>query len=265
MRVRAYPITATLTNITLGAEQAFDSPEFGDMGGHASDGRRAFDQQAPMDGLVMTIMDRDRQRAGWIEINSFCDTFMHYLKLALAGIGAGSHRRRGRRRPNPAHRALHPIIEIAAAVIVILILAAWAPADLIIEGVRSATWTASPARSFRMPPVTQFISQQGIKVIGSREVPDAVQGAPRIPQRRGGQPLRDRPALQPRSSAKSACCALRIRWPDRRTGPVQVAGTPGQGTRNKPTAGTRKSAGAKPTGTAARPICARFRESETAA
>ena len=92
VRVRAYPIIATLTDLTLGDEQAFDSPEFGDI--DSGDVRQMdavlFDQQAPIDGLVMTIMgyEIDSEQAYRDQINSFTDAFMHYLKIALAGIGA---------------------------------------------------------------------------------------------------------------------------------------------------------------------------------
>jgi hypothetical protein len=58
VRVRAYPVIATLTDLTLGEEKAFDSPEFGDM--DSGDVRQMqavlFNQQGPIDGLVMTIM-----------------------------------------------------------------------------------------------------------------------------------------------------------------------------------------------------------------
>ena len=176
VRVRAYPITATLTDLTLGAEQAFDSPEFEDM--DSGDLRQMaavlFDQQAPMDGLVMTIMgyEIDSEQAYRDQINSFSDAFMHYLKLALAAIGAAITAGAvavGIKTLLTAALS-HPIIAaIAAAVVlvVILILAAWAPADLIIED--SLAFTLSDldtltSAAFPMPLVTQFISQQGIKV-----------------------------------------------------------------------------------------------------
>jgi len=141
VRVRAYPVTLSGTSLVLGAEQGFDSPEFGDMD---SGDRRAmaavlFSHQDPIDGVVMTIMGHeiDSEKAYRDEINSFTDAFLHYMKIALAAVSAGA-----------AAGALaigvkdllvlalaHPVIlAIAAAVLiaVVLILAAWAPADPII-------------------------------------------------------------------------------------------------------------------------------------
>lgn len=141
VRVRAYPVTLSGTALVLGTEQAFDSPEFGDMD---SGDRRAmsavlFGNQDPIDGVVMTIMGHeiDSERAYREQIDSFTDAFLDYMKIALAAVVAGA-----------AAGALaigikglltlalaHPILlAIAAAVLiaVVLILAAWAPADPII-------------------------------------------------------------------------------------------------------------------------------------
>ena len=176
VRVRAYPITASLTDLTLGDEQAYDSPEFEDM--DSGDLRQMaavlFDQQGPMDGLVMTVMgyEIDSEQAYRDQINSFTDAFMHYLKIALAGIAAGITAGAvavGIKTLLTTALA-HPIIAaIAAAVVlvVILILAAWAPADLIIEDSLAFTLSdldALTSAELPIPPVTQFISQQGIKV-----------------------------------------------------------------------------------------------------
>ena len=133
-----------------------------------------FDQQGPMDGLVMTVMgyEIDSEQAYRDQINSFTDAFMHYLKIALAGIAAGITAGAvavGIKTLLTTALA-HPIIAaIAAAVVlvVILILAAWAPADLIIEDSLAFTLSdldALTSAELPIPPVTQFISQQGIKV-----------------------------------------------------------------------------------------------------
>ena len=116
VRVRAYPITATLTDLTLGAEQAFDSPEFGDMdSGTSVRWPPCFSRPAGADGRPRDDdhgyqVKIDSEQAYRDQINSFSDAFMHYLKLALAGIGTRYHRRRSRRRhQDPAHgRALPP-------------------------------------------------------------------------------------------------------------------------------------------------------------
>ena len=96
VRVRAYPVTLSGTSLVLGAEQGFDSPEFGDM-----DSRRpARDGGGPLQppgrrstACVMTIMGHeiDSEKAYRDEINSFTDAFLHYMKIALAAV----ERRRG--------------------------------------------------------------------------------------------------------------------------------------------------------------------------
>jgi hypothetical protein len=176
VRVRAYPVIASLTDLALGDEQAFDSPEFGDM--DSGDVRQMaavlFNQQGPMDGLVMTItgFEIDSEKAYREQINSFTDAFLHYLKIALAGIaaaitaGAFAVGVKGLL----TFALSHPIIlAIAAAVVlvVILILAAWAPADLLIEDSLAFTLSdldALTSAELPIPAIAQFVSQQGIKV-----------------------------------------------------------------------------------------------------
>jgi hypothetical protein len=176
VRVRAYPVTANLTQLTLGAEQAFDSPEFGDV--DSGDVRQMqavlFDQPGPVDGVVMTIMGHeiDSEKAYRDQINSFTDAFLHYLKIALAGISASVTAAA----VAVGVKALlsfalaHPVIlAIAAAVvlIVILILAAWAPADLLIEdslGFTLADLDALTSTDLPMPVIAPYTTQQGIKV-----------------------------------------------------------------------------------------------------
>ena len=87
----------------------------------------------------MTIMGHeiDSEKAYRDEINSFTDAFLHYMKIALAAVTAGATA--GALaigvKDLLALALAHPIIlAIAAAVLiaVVLILAAWAPADPII-------------------------------------------------------------------------------------------------------------------------------------
>ena len=176
VRVRAYPITATATELVLGTEQAFDSPEFGDM--DSGDVRNMaavlFSHQEPIDGVVMTIMgfEIDSETAYEEQINSFTDAFLHYLKIALVAIVAGG-----------AAGAFaigikdllklglkHPIIlAIAAAVVlvVILFLAAWAPADPIIAdsiGFTANDLAALTSADFPLPQQSEYPSEHDIMV-----------------------------------------------------------------------------------------------------
>jgi hypothetical protein len=113
VRVRAYPIIASLTALTLGAEQAFDSPEFGDMDSGEIRQMQAvlFDQTGPMDGMVMTIGLRNRQREGL----PGSDQLVHRRVPALSQDRAGRHCRvdyrrrvRGRREGSAEVRPLSP-------------------------------------------------------------------------------------------------------------------------------------------------------------
>jgi hypothetical protein len=176
VRVRAYPITASLTNLTVGDEQAFDSPEFEDV--DSGDVRQMqavlFDQSGPIDGLVMTIMgfEIDSEKAYREQINSFTDAFLHYLKIALAGIsgaiGAGASKEGVKDLLKFA--LAHPVLlAIAAAVVlvVILIIAAWAPADLLIEdslGLTLSDLDTLTNTDLPLPEIAQYVTQQGIKV-----------------------------------------------------------------------------------------------------
>jgi hypothetical protein len=176
VRVRAYPVTVSGTELVLGAEQAFDSPEFGDMD---SGDRRAmaavlFSHQAPVDGVVMTIMGHeiDSEKAYRDQINSFTDAFLHYMKIALAAIGVGA---------GAAALAIglkdllllglaHPVIlAIAAAVLiaVVLVLSAWAPADPIIAdtlGLSSIDLAALTNANLPLPLASEAASIEDIKV-----------------------------------------------------------------------------------------------------
>ena len=176
VRIRAYPIIASLTDLTLGDEQAFHSPEFEDV--DSGDVRQMqavlFEQSSPIDGLVMTIMgfEIDSEKAYREQINSFTDAFLHYLKITLAGIAAAiSAGAFAVGVKDLLKFALsHPIIlAIAATVVlvVILILAAWAPADLLIEDALGFTLSDLDALTntdLPLPEVAPYVSQQGIKV-----------------------------------------------------------------------------------------------------
>jgi hypothetical protein len=176
VRVRAYPITASLTDLILGDEQAFDSPEFGDMdSGDVRDMTAVlFGHQQPIDAMVMSIMgfEIDSEKAYREQINSFTDAFLHYLKIALAAIGAGV---------GGAALAIglkdllalglaHPIVLVIAAAVVaavVLFLAAWAPADPIIAdqiGLTSVELAALTSAEFPMPAPSEYPTESGIKV-----------------------------------------------------------------------------------------------------
>jgi len=176
VRIRAYPIIASLTDLTLGDEQAFDSPEFEDV--DSGDVRQMqavlFEQSSPIDGLVMTIMgfEIDSEKAYREQINSFTDAFLHYLKITLAGIAAAISAGAFTVGVKDLLKfALsHPIIlaiAVAVVLVVILILAAWAPADLLIEDALGFTLSDLDALTntdLPLPEVAPYVSQQGIKV-----------------------------------------------------------------------------------------------------
>jgi hypothetical protein len=174
VRVRSYPIIANLNELSVGAEQAFDSPEFEDV--DSGDVRQMqatlFNQLGVMDGMVMTIMGHeiDSEKAYREQINSFTDAFMDYLKIAVGAI-AGSITASGVSLKTLLKFALkHPVLlAIAAAVVlvVILILAAWAPADPIIAD--NIAYTACELDGLTnadlpMPPAIEYKTQDGIKV-----------------------------------------------------------------------------------------------------
>lgn len=176
VRVRAYPVIATLTDLTLGAEQAFDSQEFGDVdsGDVRAMAAVLFNQLEPIDGLVMTINGHeiDSEKAYRDQINSFTDAFLHYLKIAVAGIAAAftAGAVAVGIKDLLKFAFAHPIIlAIAAAVVlvVILILAAWAPADPIISDQLGFTTTDLAALTnvdSPMPEIAEYETGDGIKV-----------------------------------------------------------------------------------------------------
>jgi hypothetical protein len=176
VRVRAWPLIASLTDLTLGDEQAFDSQEFEDM--DSGDSRpmpaNLFDQQAPMDGVVMMItgFEIDSEKAYREQINSFTDAFLHYLKITVAAIGValGGAAVAVGVKDLLALGLAHPIILAVAAAItlgVILIVAAWAPADLLIEDALGLTLTdldELTSVNLPLPVIAPLVTQQGIKV-----------------------------------------------------------------------------------------------------
>jgi hypothetical protein len=141
VRVRAYPVTLSATGLTLGDEQAFDSPEFGDLdsGDRRDMSAVLFSNQNPIDGVVLTIMGHeiDSEKAYREQIDNFTDAFLHYLRVALEAVAAvtGAAAFAIGLKDLLALGLAHPILlAIAAAVVIAIaaILAAWAPADPII-------------------------------------------------------------------------------------------------------------------------------------
>jgi hypothetical protein len=176
VRVRAYPITATATELVMGEEIAFDSPEFGDMdSGDVRDMAAVlFSHAAPIDGVVMTIMgfEIDSEKAYRDQINSFTDAFLHYLKIALAAVVAGGAAGAFAIGIKDLLKLAlkHPIIlAIAAAVVlvVILFLAAWAPADPIIAdslGFTAVDLARLTSADFPPPEEAHYPTQHDITV-----------------------------------------------------------------------------------------------------
>lgn len=184
VRVRAYPIVASLTDLTLGDEQAFDSPEFGNV--DSGDVRQMqavlFEQKGPIDGLVMTIMgfEIDSEKAYREQINSFTDAFLHYFKIAFAairdaiiaaiGIGTVLVGLKDALKFLLKFALSHYIIlgiAAAAVLVVVVILAAWAPADVIIADALGFTLSDLDALTntdLPVPEIAEYVSQQGIKV-----------------------------------------------------------------------------------------------------
>src|SRR5262249_6954078 len=109
----------------------------------------------------------DSEKAYREQINNFTDAFYHYLKITLAAIAAAFTAGA----VAVGIKALltfalsHPIIlGIAAAVVlgVILILARWAPADLLIEDALGFTLNDLDALTntdLPLPEIAEFVSQ----------------------------------------------------------------------------------------------------------
>jgi hypothetical protein len=176
VRVRAYPVTFGLTELLLGDELGFDSPEFGDVdSGDVRDMKALlFAHQAPIDAMFMSIsgFEIDSEKAYREQINTLTDAFLHYLTLAAKAIGAGV---------GAAALAIglkdllalglaHPIVLlIAAAIVVTLVgfLAWWAPADPIITdtiGLTVADLAELTSVDVPMPAPSEYPTQSGITV-----------------------------------------------------------------------------------------------------
>jgi hypothetical protein len=176
IRVSAFPVTATLTSLILGAEQRFDSPEFGDVDSGETRDMTAvlFHQDAPVDGvaLIVTGYEIDSEKAFRDQINSFTDAFLHYLKIALAAIttGLGAAALAIGVKDLIALGLAHPIILAVAAAVtlaVVVFVALWAPADLLIEdsmGFTLIDLSALTNANVPLPATSTHTSQQGIKV-----------------------------------------------------------------------------------------------------
>jgi hypothetical protein len=176
VRTRAYPLTLSTTGLVLGDEQAFDSPEFGDMD---SGERRAmaavlFANTGPIDGVVLSVMgfEIDSESAYRDQINSFSDAFWHYLKIAAGAVfAAGAAGALALGLKDLLLLALaHPILlAIAAALVlaVVIFVAAWAPADPIIVdaiGLTRLDLAALTNANLPLPPASTAITQEDIKV-----------------------------------------------------------------------------------------------------
>lgn len=174
VRVRSYPIIANLTELKIGDEQAFDSPEFEDV--DSGDVRQMqatlFNQLGPMDGMVMTIMGHeiDSEKAYREQINTFTDAFLDYLKIAVVAIVAGIKASDISLKTLLKFALKHPVlvaIAVAVVLVVILILAAWAPADPIIVdqiGYTACELDGLTNADLPMPPIVEYKTQDGIKV-----------------------------------------------------------------------------------------------------
>ena len=176
VRVRSYPITASFTELILGAEQAFDSVKFGNM--DSGDTRDMvgvwFRNQQPIAAMAMTVFgfEIDSESAYQQQIDSFTDAFYSYLKIAVAAaagaIGGGAL---GLGVKDLVALGLKHwlVLAIAAAValVVMVFLALWAPADLIIEdklGFTSVDLAMLTGASFPPPAPTQYKTGGGIRV-----------------------------------------------------------------------------------------------------
>jgi hypothetical protein len=142
VRVRAYPVTIDLSQLLLGDELAFDSPELGDVdSGDIRDlTALLFAHATPVDAMFMSIMgfEIDSEKAYQDQVTTFTDAFLDYLKIALATIGtaAGAGALAVGLKDLLALGLAHPLVlAIAAAVVlaVVIFLAWWAPADEIIS------------------------------------------------------------------------------------------------------------------------------------
>lgn len=176
VRVRAYPVTATLTELLLGEEQAFDSGEFGDMDSGETRDMTAllFSHQAPIDAMFMSILgfEIDSETAYEEQIDDFTEALYHYGEIALKAIAAGA---------GAAALAIglkdllllglaHPFVVIIAVVVVavvVTVLSLWAPADPIIVddiGLTSVDLAALTSAASPLPAPSEYPTAAGIQV-----------------------------------------------------------------------------------------------------
>lgn len=176
VRVRAYPVTINLTELLLGDELAFDSPEFEDVdSGDVRDMTALlFAQQAPIDAMFMSILgfEIDSEKAYRDQINSFTDAFLHYLKIALEAIGTavGGVALAIGLKDLLALGLAHPIVLLIAAAIVLTVIVFvswWAPADEIISdsiGLTVADLAELTSVDVPMPAPSEYATGSGITV-----------------------------------------------------------------------------------------------------
>jgi hypothetical protein len=176
VRVRAYPVTATATELLLGEEQAFDSGEFGDMDSGETRDMTAllFSHQAPIDAMFMSILgfEIDSETAYEEQIDSFTEALYHYGEIALKAIAAGA---------GAAALAIglkdllllglaHPfivVIALVAVAVVVTVLSLWAPADpIIVDNIGlTAVDLATLAGGGSPPPApSEYPTAAGIQV-----------------------------------------------------------------------------------------------------
>lgn len=176
VRVRAYPVAIGLTELILGEELSFDSEEFTDVdSGDVRDMTALlFAHQAPIDAMFMSILgfEIDSEKAYREQINSFTDAFLHYLKIALAEIGAGL----GAAAVLVGLKDLlalglaHPIVLLIAVAIVaavIFFVSWWAPADQIIDdsiGLTVAELAELTSVDVPLAAPSERVTGSGIKV-----------------------------------------------------------------------------------------------------
>ena len=173
----AWPYSIGASGIEIGQERIYKSPEFGSMDSHDPEPWKAtlFEQVDVMDGLGLLIVGHeiDSDTAYEKQIDSFVEAFLHYGKIVLlaiavpAGVGAlwmGLQ-------PFVALALAHPIIlAIVAltALAVTIVLAAWAPADLIISdsmAFTTAELAALTSGDGPMPSPSTHDGQGGIDVV----------------------------------------------------------------------------------------------------
>jgi len=173
VRVLIASMISDLSNLTFGEEEDFEFEDL-DSGEVRQMQRVLFNQTGPVDGVFMLIIGHeiDSEKAYEDEIDNFTKAFLHYLKIALAAIGAAitiGAVAIGVTELIKLALFHWVILAIAAAItlVVVLLLASWAPADIIIEdslGFTIGDLDALTNANLPLPESTQYVSQSGIKV-----------------------------------------------------------------------------------------------------